>query len=462
MDKYSEYKEITSDWINKIPKHWKEKTLIQVAENQQIKNAGMAERNLLSLSYGRIIQKDINKTDGLLPASFEGYQIVHPGNIILRLTDLQNDHKSLRTGLVSQTGIITSAYTCLKVRMGILPEYLHLLLHSADLHKVFYGMGGGVRQSIGYKDIRYMPVIVPPLEEQDRIVRFLDWKISLINKLISSCKAEIDDLHEFQHQLINNAVCRGLESSELVNGSAASCHIGWAVKRFKECFSLRKGLTITKDDLRKSGVKVISYGQIHSKNNDGLGINSDLIRFVDKEYLSQVHSIAEQGDFLFADTSEDVDGCGNCVYIDSSDLIMAGYHTIIAHPKCSEISRYHAYLFQSDLWRRQIQKDANGVKVFSITQTMLKNSYILIPSKVEQEEIIRYLDARCRVIKKLINRKKMYLDHLHEMKNSLISDVVTGKIDVRNVAIPEYEYVPDIGSSELADSEMDEEESDNA
>ena len=88
------------NWVKTIPAHWNEKTLIQVAEEQQIKNAGMVEDNLLSLSYGKIINKDINTTDGLLPSSFEGYQIVHDGNIILRLTDLQNDHKSLRTGLL--------------------------------------------------------------------------------------------------------------------------------------------------------------------------------------------------------------------------------------------------------------------------------------------------------------------------------------------------------------------------
>lgn len=106
------YKETAVSWVKTIPAHWAEKSLVQVAEEQQIKNAGMIEDNLLSLSYGKIINKDINSTDGLLPASFEGYQIVYDGNIILRLTDLQNDHRSLRTGLVTQTGIITSAYTC--------------------------------------------------------------------------------------------------------------------------------------------------------------------------------------------------------------------------------------------------------------------------------------------------------------------------------------------------------------
>lgn len=157
-------------WVEAIPLSWKEKPLIQYAYERCIKNDGMVEDNLLSLSYGKVIDKDINTTDGLLPASFESYQIVEPGNIILRLTDLQNDHKSLRTGLVTQRGIITSAYTCLETRGDILPEFLQLELHVADLCKVFYGMGGGVRQSIGFKDIKRMLIAIPPLSEQHRIL----------------------------------------------------------------------------------------------------------------------------------------------------------------------------------------------------------------------------------------------------------------------------------------------------
>lgn len=173
-------------WAKTIPVSWNEKPLIQYASDQCVKNVGMTERNLLSLSYGKIIRKDINTTDGLLPASFEGYQIITNGNIILRLTDLQNDHKSLRTGLATQTGIITSAYTCLKVRQGMLPEYLQLQLHVADLCKVFYGMGGGVRQSIGFPNIKRMLIAVPPYEEQQFIVRRTKEIEDEINKSINN------------------------------------------------------------------------------------------------------------------------------------------------------------------------------------------------------------------------------------------------------------------------------------
>lgn len=193
-------------WVKSIPSHWAEKALIQFAEEQLIKNTGMIEDNLLSLSYGKIINKDINTTDGLLPASFEGYQIVYNGNIVLRLTDLQNDHRSLRTGLVTQTGIITSAYTCLKTREGILPEYLQLQLHVADLCKVFYGMGGGVRQSIGFKDIRGMVIAIPPLDEQREILERVHITIEPIDRIIQKYNHIITLLEELKYRLISDTV----------------------------------------------------------------------------------------------------------------------------------------------------------------------------------------------------------------------------------------------------------------
>ncbi|MGI6612779.1 MAG: restriction endonuclease subunit S [Saccharofermentanales bacterium] len=193
-------------WVKNIPYNWNEEMLIQVAEEQKIKNVGFAETNLLSLSYGKIIEKDINTTEGLLPASFEGYQIVYPGNIILRLTDLQNDRKSLRTGISTTKGIITSAYTCLKVRDNIFPEYLHLQLHSADLCKVFYGMGGGVRQSIGFKEIRNLIIAIPPIEEQRRLLEVAKLIDNQSNLLMEKYKEQISALNDLKQRLISDVV----------------------------------------------------------------------------------------------------------------------------------------------------------------------------------------------------------------------------------------------------------------
>jgi len=101
---YPEYKESGVKWLGKVPEHWNIGLLSTLFVDNKEKNNGLKNSNLLSLSYGRIIRKNINTRNGLLPANFESYEIVHPGYIVLRLTDLHNDKQSLRTGLVKETG----------------------------------------------------------------------------------------------------------------------------------------------------------------------------------------------------------------------------------------------------------------------------------------------------------------------------------------------------------------------
>lgn len=193
-------------WIGEIPEHWEVKRL-RICANEYFKsNEKIHHQNLLSLSYGKIIRKDINKTDGLLPASFDKYQIVSPGHIILRLTDLQNDHKSLRVGLVAEEGIITSAYLCLNPQKGICPDFLYYLLHSYDIKKVFYGMGGGLRQSLGFEGLKNMKILVPPIAEQYMIVEYIQQKTVQIDTYISDVKKQIDSLKEYRQRLICDAV----------------------------------------------------------------------------------------------------------------------------------------------------------------------------------------------------------------------------------------------------------------
>lgn len=195
------------NWVGGIPDHWNVRVLFELAAEQSISNKAVHNQNLLSLSYGKIVNKDINTMDGLLPASYDTYQIVNDGNIIMRLTDLQNDKRSLRVGIATQTGIITSAYICLKARSEeILPHYLYLLLHSYDICKVFYSMGGGVRQSIGYGEIKRMALPLPPVEEQQAIVDYCYSLRTDIERLIAEVRKEIALITEYRTRMISDVV----------------------------------------------------------------------------------------------------------------------------------------------------------------------------------------------------------------------------------------------------------------
>lgn len=197
-----ELRESGIPWLGLIPAHWEVQPLLKLARPVSRKNKGMIEENLLSLSYGRVITRDINASEGLLPESFETYQIVEPGEIVFRFTDLQNDKKSLRSALVTQRGIITSAYLVLALS-GINAPYFNHLMREYDLRKVFYSMGGGLRQSLKFDDIARMPIAIPPETEQQEIVRRLDKQWTAHDHLVSTAEELIRNLNVSKSSLLN-------------------------------------------------------------------------------------------------------------------------------------------------------------------------------------------------------------------------------------------------------------------
>ena len=191
-----EMKDSGVEWIGKIPESWDVKQLRTYFLRRSNKNIHLQEKNLLSLSYGRIVRKNIDTKEGLLPESFDGYNIVEDGDIVIRGTDLQNDHRSLRTGLVTERGIITSAYMTLKPKTEVNSAYYHYLLHCYDVSKVFYSMGGGLRQSLDYWEFIRMPVLHPTDGEQEEIISYIQTKCTAIDTAIEKTKKSIEKLEE--------------------------------------------------------------------------------------------------------------------------------------------------------------------------------------------------------------------------------------------------------------------------
>lgn len=194
------------EWLGEIPEHWQIQTLSNMTDENKTKNKDLAERNLLSLSYGQIIRKDIDLAFGLLPASFDSYQIIEPGYVVLRMTDLQNDKRSLRSGYVQERGIITSAYVSLIPRPQVSSGFLAWLLRTYDLKKVFYSLGSGVRQSLNYSELRTLPTLLPPLDEQQAIAAYLDEKTAEIDDLVADLDRQVELLQKYRKQLINDVV----------------------------------------------------------------------------------------------------------------------------------------------------------------------------------------------------------------------------------------------------------------
>lgn len=206
LDRNAKMKDSGIEWIGEIPDGWEVIPLFVVAKENRERNIGNSCNNLLSLSYGNIIRKDIDASFGLLPESFETYQVVERGYTILRLTDLQNDKRSLRSGFVSEKGIITSAYVGLIPQEKVDGEFLARLLHAYDIMKIFYGLGNGVRQSMNYIDLKRLPIIIPSLEEQKKIVEYLNNMTSAIDSLITDITTQIEKLKEYRQSIISEVV----------------------------------------------------------------------------------------------------------------------------------------------------------------------------------------------------------------------------------------------------------------
>ena len=211
----------------------------------------------------------------------------------------------------------------------------------------------------------------------------------------------------------------------------------WKVDRFKNKFKTGKGLNITKGDLVQEGIPIVSYGQIHSKQNTGTHLDDFLIRYIPSRLAEEgVSSKVSVGDFIFADTSEDIDGCGNAVYVDKEIGLYAGYHSVIAFAKHPEQSKYFAYLFLTECWRSQIRMRVTGIKVFSISQAILNETTIILPPIAEQQRIVDYLDEKCGEIDRLIALQEQMIERLTNYKKSVINDTVTKGLN------PNVQFVP--------------------
>ena len=197
-------------------------------------------------------------------------------------------------------------------------------------------------------------------------------------------------------------------------------------------FKFSKGLTITKENLQDEGVSCVNYGEIHSKYGFRLNPAIHPLRCVAPEYLSSnPEALISGGDFVFADTSEDLEGSGNFTHLSSDDPIFAGYHTIIARPRKCISSLFLAYQFHTSVFRSQIQSKVKGVKVFSISQGILKAAKCWLPPLPEQPAIAEFLESETAKFDTLTAEAQRAIDLLQERRTALISAAVTGQIDVR-------------------------------
>src|SRR5690554_2979293 len=219
FQKYPAYKDSGVEWMGVIPEHWEIYPGLKFIAENKSKNTGMIRNTVLSLSYGKIRVKQDDELTGLVPESFETYQLVNKGDLIFRPTDLQNDKVSLRSAYSEYDGIITNAYLNLKFRQIADSKFFHYFFRAIDNNKIIYGLGSGLRQNISYLDFRRFLFPFPPLPEQTAIAAFLDDKTAKIDRAIAQKEKMITLLKERKQIIIQNAVTKGLDPNAKMKDS---------------------------------------------------------------------------------------------------------------------------------------------------------------------------------------------------------------------------------------------------
>lgn len=429
ITKYAEYKNSGEGWIGAVPEKWDIVRLKHIFKEKKITHN--PKLNCGSISFGKVVYKDDSKVPISTKAS---YQEVLKDEYLINPLNLNYDLISLRIALSDKNVVVSSGYIVLQNHADINKSFYKWLLHRFDVAYMKL-LGSGVRQTINFNHIANSLLPVPPLKEQTAIANFLDEKTTKIDQAITQKEQLIELLKERKQILIQNAVTKGLNPNVKLKNSGVEW-IGdipehWEVKRFRYVFKLGKGLTITKENLQDEGIPCVNYGEIHSKYGFELNPEIHQLKYVDEQYLqSSPNAVIKFGDFIFADTSEDIEGSGNFTYLNYSDTTFAGYHTVVAKLINKQEPRFFAYLFDSPSFRNQIRHRVKGVKVYSITQSLLKEPTVWIPSQKEQISIVNYLDFECEKIDNSVTLNQTQIEKLKEYKATIINSAVTGKIKV--------------------------------
>jgi type I restriction enzyme S subunit len=401
---YPKYKESGVAWLGDVPEGWEVGLLSSLFLNNKEKNIGMKNNNLLSLSYGRIVQKNIDTDKGLLPANFESYQIVYNGYVILRLTDLQNDKKSLRVGFVKEKGIITSAYVGLAKKSKSIgnEKYFYYYLHSFDLHKGFYGMGAGVRQGLNFDELKKLRITLPPIDEQNQIVEYIEEKTKKIDTLIEKQQTLIKLLKEKRQALVDNA---------LNEKNIKSIHLNRVIYQIQRPVYREKNKLYTTLGLYNRG-----RGLFHRDPKEEEELGESDFYWVEDGDLILSGQFAWEGAIALAKKSE------NACIASHRFPIIRGKENVLN-------TKYLWAFFTTQLGNFILNEHSVGSagRNRPLNMNTLLKEKIPVPSMKLQLEVAKIVE-----IEQLIHIKiKKEIELLKERRTALISAVVTGKVDVR-------------------------------
>ena len=404
-----------SEWFGKLPERWSLKRVGTSFSENTTSNIALLSDIPMQFRFGEIVKKRIMEKDDTLLASIRRYVVVQPNDIMVNGLNLNYDFITQRVAIVHEKGCITPAYISLRPNCYINPMFACYLLKAMDGQKILNGLGTGIRLTLSFSELKKTYLPSPPLPEQDQIVRYLDWKVSQINRLINAKKKQIGLLQEQKQAVVNEAV-RCTESCK-------KC-------KLKNLAVFKSGTNLTSLQIEPAE-KYPVYG--------GNGLRG---YYSEYSYSGEYLLIGRQGAL-----------CGNVHYV--NEKFWPTEHAVTVKPR-DHVNITWLYYLLTDMNLNQYSLAAAqpGLSVECVI-----NLPAYFPTLEEQQTIAAYLDQQCTRIDTIIAKFNDEIALLHEYRTRLISDVVTGKLDVRGVAVPEYEAVEEAGdAAEDEPEEMEVEE----
>lgn len=414
MQKYESYKDSGEQWLGKIPSHWNVLAIKHILKlRKEVVGKKANQYDLLSLTLQGIIKRDMENPTGKFPSSFDTYQVVYPNDFVF--CNFDNEETPRAVGLSDYKGMITGAYDVLYRYNDLLTDkfliYYFLYIDDAKRFKPLYK---GLRKSIPYDSFMAYKLPIPSIEEQNRMVAYLDEQTSLLDEAIAQQQKMIDLLNERKQIIINEAVTKGLNPNAPMKDSGIEW-IGkipehWNIFPLKRCCDLIREKVTDKEEFRVALENIESWtGEYITSDSEyeGIGVKftrGDVLFGKLRPYLAKVYLAEKTGEAL-----------GDIWVLRSNSHIYSQYlQTILLSKRIIDT----------------IDSSTYGAKMPRADWNTNSKICIPVPPVEEQKAIVVYLSKINENIGKQIFLCKKQLDFLRERKQIIINEVVTGKIKV--------------------------------
>ena len=454
-DNYSQYRDL---WNKSIPSHWEVLPMYAVAQEKSICNC--TELPLLSvyLDVGVIpFSAKAEKRTNVTSTDLSKYQRVDIGDFVL------NNQQAWRgsVGVSFDTGIVSPAYIVLSMNDRLNSRYANYLFRSrimVDQYLINSKSVGSIQRNIYWSALKRTRVIIPPIEEQNQIVKFLDWKVSAINKLISVKKNRVTAYKELRKAVIDQGILHGFKSTDTKDSGIywlGEIPESWEVLPLKRI--CRANASIADIVKTKENSELVTFLPMENVTETG-EIDCSI-----KKKVADVRkgfSSFAKGDVVVAKITPCFEnGKGACLDDLDTDIGFGTTEFINLRPFEIVLSKYLYMITMTRPFRKlgeEVMTGSAGQKRVSVNY--IKNFTLGIPSVEEQKSILAEIERRLVQIDKAIEIERGNIKNLQELKARIISDAVTGKIDVRSVDIPEYEYIEDQSDEEADEEDIETEE----